>query len=174
MKIWIFALILVFLSAMISAACIDGQVDINSASAEELDEITWIGPATAEKIIASRPFDSVDDLIEVSGIGEVKLQDIKSQDVACVDGEQEETIGEEDKKTITSSESNDTEKPTEENSVQEISNEEPETINLNPKVIKSDESRNLNDYARYGFVAFSILIVILFLIKNKEQKNEFG
>jgi DNA uptake protein ComE-like DNA-binding protein len=66
------------------AACADGQVDINTGSAEELDLIKWVGPATAASIIAARPFSSVDDLIRVSGIGETKLADIKAEGIACV------------------------------------------------------------------------------------------
>ena len=62
-------------------------VDINTASKEELDEIINIGPATADKIIAYRqttPFTSVGDLINISGIGEVTLNEIIAQGKACV------------------------------------------------------------------------------------------
>ena len=45
------------------------SVDINSASLEQLDEITSVGPSTAQKIIDGRPFSSVDDLLKVKGIG---------------------------------------------------------------------------------------------------------
>lgn len=44
-------------------------VDINRANVEELTSIPGIGPALAERIIAARPFDSIDDLKRVSGIG---------------------------------------------------------------------------------------------------------
>ena len=48
-------------------------VNINTASQDELETIPGIGPVTAEKIISYResfgPFDSVEDLINVSGIG---------------------------------------------------------------------------------------------------------
>ena len=47
---------------------------------------------------------------------------------------------------------------------------------LNPQVIKSEndnENLDKNNYAVYGFVAFCILIGILFIIKNKKDKNEF-
>jgi competence protein ComEA len=39
-----------------------GPVDINSASQKELEDIKGIGPATAKKIIAGRPYKSVDEL----------------------------------------------------------------------------------------------------------------
>jgi competence protein ComEA len=63
-------------------------VDINTASLEELDKITEIGPATAQKIINARPFLSLDGLLEVNGIGEKTLQKIKEQSLACVSCQQ--------------------------------------------------------------------------------------
>ena len=60
-----------------------GLVDINRASAAELEELPGVGPATAEAIIAHReqsgPFASVDDLIDVRGIGDAKLEQIRPQ-----------------------------------------------------------------------------------------------
>jgi competence protein ComEA len=58
-------------------------VDINRASAAELEELPGVGPATAEAIIAHRdqngPFASVDDLLDVRGIGEVKLEQLRDR-----------------------------------------------------------------------------------------------
>lgn len=39
-----------------------GHVDINSASEKELEAIKGVGPATAKKIVANRPYQSVDEL----------------------------------------------------------------------------------------------------------------
>ncbi|MDZ4226494.1 MAG: helix-hairpin-helix domain-containing protein, partial [Candidatus Pacearchaeota archaeon] len=83
--------ILVLFLTNISALCKDGQVDINSASAEELDKIAQIGPARAEQMITLRPFSSVDDMIRIDGIGENNINLIKSQGLACVDEETEIT-----------------------------------------------------------------------------------
>ncbi len=61
------------------------QIDINTATLTQLDEITHIGPKTAQKIIDGRPYSSVSDLSRVKGIGNGKyLQDIISQGFACV------------------------------------------------------------------------------------------
>ena len=80
-------LILVLLMVgFVSASC----VDINTATLEELDGLTGIGPVYGGRIIEDRPFDSVDDLIKVKGIGPITLEQIKTQGLACVDGEVEE------------------------------------------------------------------------------------
>ena len=75
------------LSQHVFAECLSGQIDINQASAEDLDKITQIGPVTAGKIIEERnikPFESLDDLLRVKGIGETTLAKIKQEGLACV------------------------------------------------------------------------------------------
>ena len=58
-----------------------GLININSASAEKLSTLDGIGKSTAEKIIRYREengyFNSIEDLINVSGIGESKFNAIK-------------------------------------------------------------------------------------------------
>jgi competence protein ComEA len=53
-------------------------VDINRASASELEALPGVGPATAEKIVSDReangPFSSPEDLMRVPGIGEKKFE----------------------------------------------------------------------------------------------------
>ncbi|MBN1265603.1 MAG: ComEA family DNA-binding protein [Anaerolineales bacterium] len=56
-------------------------VNLNLAEAPELERLPGIGPATAKKIVEFRdlhgPFIEIDDLLQVSGIGEAKLEQIR-------------------------------------------------------------------------------------------------
>ena len=57
------------------------KLDVNSASAEELETLPQIGEVRARDIVAHRdangPFDTIEDLIEVSGIGPRTLDTIR-------------------------------------------------------------------------------------------------
>jgi competence protein ComEA len=55
-----------------------GPVDINRASEAELEELPGVGAATAKKIVAGRPYSSVDDL-EKAGVSKSTVTKIRSQ-----------------------------------------------------------------------------------------------
>src|SRR5262245_63683418 len=54
------------------------KIDINSASADELTSLNGVGEATAKKIIAGRPYASVDDLAK-AGVSKSTITKIRSQ-----------------------------------------------------------------------------------------------
>ena len=103
-----FALTVVFLSAVLCRAVIDRRlavtsdysvtvqrkaaeavipertlVNVNTASAEELEALTGIGPALAEAIVSYRDehgaFKTPEDLMNVKGIGEGKLEALRGE-----------------------------------------------------------------------------------------------
>ncbi|MEG0872751.1 MAG: ComEA family DNA-binding protein [Clostridia bacterium] len=61
------------------------KININTASQTELMELNGVGESTAKKIINYRkttPFNEIEDIMEVPGIGESKFANIK--DKICV------------------------------------------------------------------------------------------
>ncbi|MDO5661540.1 MAG: ComEA family DNA-binding protein, partial [Brachybacterium sp.] len=60
-----------------------GAVNLNTAGESELQELPGVGPAIAGRILEHReangPFRSVDDLLEVSGIGPATLEKIREK-----------------------------------------------------------------------------------------------
>jgi competence protein ComEA len=61
----------------------DAPVSLNTATAEQLDELDGVGPVTAEKILQWRKqhggFSSVDDLKQISGIGPKRFETLKDK-----------------------------------------------------------------------------------------------
>ena len=56
----------------------DTRIDVNSASLAQLETLPGVGPATARKIIAGRPYARLEDLLRVSGIGPKTLERLRS------------------------------------------------------------------------------------------------
>ncbi|WP_025117827.1 helix-hairpin-helix domain-containing protein [Bacillus sp. H1m] len=61
----------------------DGKIRINTAAKEQLEKITRIGSRKAESILKYReehgPFQKIEDLLEIDGIGAKSLEKIKDQ-----------------------------------------------------------------------------------------------
>lgn len=191
LKISLFFLIILLINP-IDSLCQESQININTASLEKLDQLSGIGPVKGQAIIDTRPFNSIEELINVYGIGEVTLENIKTQGLACVNNENKQ----EDNQNETSEDINEDEEA-EENKEVNISEEvrkevlsdtkenknENITLNnieLNPKDIKNpdDNKFSINKLIniKFGLISFCILLAVLFiiqiLIKKNKTKNE--
>jgi competence protein ComEA len=66
-----------------SAGGPEPPIDLNTATAADLEELPGIGPATAEAIVEHReqhgPFPSVESLLDVRGIGDAKLAELRDR-----------------------------------------------------------------------------------------------
>jgi len=80
-----FGLILSSVSVMAekSRAVPSEKINLNSATAEQLQSIPGIGPTTAKSILEYRAkvgkFNKIEEIINVKGIGEKKFQKIKDR-----------------------------------------------------------------------------------------------
>jgi len=200
---YLLGIFFVLMISQVCAVCESEQIDINSDSLTRLDELGGIGPVKAQAIIDTRPFDSVEDLIDVYGIGEVTLQKIKEQGLACIEGEKDEP------EDIPSDENND--KINEDLTPKGVppdptgmapdttgmtngdvgldgsiipdgifgdKENKPEIITLNSqtKDIKTDDPKkklDKSDWATYGFIGFCVLLGFLFILKKRKVCSEF-
>ncbi len=178
---------LILLLLVISFVGAESCIDINFASLDELDELVGIGPVYAGRIVDTRPFDSINDLVKVSGIGEKTLEKIKSQGLVCINGnfEVNEEGDLEDEEIIIKDSEEDLEIIKSEMEVISISasSEGKKNYSLEPdkKVIKLNshkdsirnsvviyESKNerIKKYAIYGFSLFLIFIITILIWKQ--------
>lgn len=58
---------------------VSALIDINSADAALLTSLPGVGEKTAERIIESRPYRSIEDLLNVEGIGEKTLNGMRDR-----------------------------------------------------------------------------------------------
>jgi competence ComEA-like helix-hairpin-helix protein len=54
-----------------------GRINVNTASQAELEALPGIGPVIARRIVAGRPYRSVEELDRVKGIGKKRLEEIR-------------------------------------------------------------------------------------------------
>jgi competence protein ComEA len=67
-----------------AAASAEGQpLNVNTATLEQLDQLTGVGPVTAQKILDAREerggFSSIEELGEIPGIGDVRLATLREE-----------------------------------------------------------------------------------------------
>ncbi|WP_339897731.1 ComEA family DNA-binding protein [uncultured Gilvimarinus sp.] len=79
----VFAPLNAFAAGPDTEASVSAPININTADVQALSELKGIGESKAQAIIAWReqngPFDSVDELLQVKGIGEATLNDIRKK-----------------------------------------------------------------------------------------------
>ncbi len=54
-------------------------VNINTASSEELEKLSGVGPATAKKIIDNRPYQTLEELVSKNALGQTLFERLKGQ-----------------------------------------------------------------------------------------------
>ncbi len=104
-------LILVFVRVSgVAAQCNSTQVDINSASLDEMMSIVHLGGSgkVAQRVIDARPFSSLQELSRVSGFGGTgkNLQDIINQGLACVADNESKQAQTQNNSSVSQSENN--------------------------------------------------------------------
>jgi len=63
----------------ITGSTANNQININSASEQELDTLPGIGPVTSQKIISGRPYNSIEDLLSKKIVGSKVFEEIKEK-----------------------------------------------------------------------------------------------
>ena len=56
-----------------------GPLDLNSAPVEKLEGLPGIGPETARAIVKGRPYETIEDLDRVKGIGPATIEKVRDR-----------------------------------------------------------------------------------------------
>lgn len=75
MRKFIAAIILTGVTVLASEA--PRPVNVNTATAKELAAVKGIGPTLAQRIVEARPYERLDDLERVKGIGPKRLANVR-------------------------------------------------------------------------------------------------
>src|SRR5262249_25168469 len=70
---------LAFSTFTVQAAQSKTKVDVNSADVKTLETLPGIGSTLADRIVAGRPYHSVDDLAKVKGMSKSKIDGIQDK-----------------------------------------------------------------------------------------------
>jgi competence protein ComEA len=71
-----------FISDASSSEGISGLININSATEGQLDSLPKVGPVTAKKIIAGRPYGNIEELVSKKVLGQKTFDGLKDKIVA--------------------------------------------------------------------------------------------
>jgi competence ComEA-like helix-hairpin-helix protein len=168
------------------ASCSDNQINLNSASLNELDQLSGIGPVYAQRIINARPFSSVDDLLNIKGIGPSTLEKIKSQGLACISSRTNLKNSASDNSST--SKLNSVSSLEDYSDISRLAEEIPiqtsteNIINLNSgevisnniqkeEVIFESKNEKVKRYLIFAFAFFLILIIIILLLTSENGTN---
>lgn len=66
-------------AAVVGSVDQGGLININSASASELDSLSGVGPVTSQKIIDNRPYTTIDELLSKKIVGKSVFEKIKDK-----------------------------------------------------------------------------------------------
>lgn len=57
----------------------NAQINLNNASLSDLDQLSGVGPVTAQKIIDNRPYQSIEELVSKKAVGQSVFEKIKDK-----------------------------------------------------------------------------------------------
>ena len=114
------------------------KIDINTAPLEGLVKLIHIGEIRALELISLRPFSSLDDLVRIKGISELRVEDIKKQGLAWIRTEEQIEIKEKVENNLDKKETKELVSQTEKELKKElasVSNQIPEKSSFLPLLI---------------------------------------
>ncbi len=122
------------------------QININAASKEQLVTLPGIGDALADRILAARPYSSLDGLKEVEGIGETMFEQLSTKITLADSDDSDSQLSQElPQDQIESEDKIDTHDPSQEEGIEPI---QPETSGEDLEPSSSSETAPPSDEER--------------------------